>query len=470
MSLVDEIAGIIGAKHVLRGADMTPFTRDWTGKYTSRPRAVLRPGNTREVAEIVKRAAAEGAAIVPVGGNTGLAGGTMNEGALMISLSRLNRIQEINRAARTARVEAGVVLAALHEAAGAEGLSFPLTFGARGSATIGGVLSTNAGGSNVLRYGNARALCLGIEAVLPSGEVMDLMSPLHKDNTGYDLRDLMIGAEGTLGIITSAVLKLVPAPRAHATALVAPASLEEALTLLNRLQEESDGAVEAFEFMPGTYMKSLVRHRPDLKPPFSQIHEVNILVEAASAAPRAAIPGPDGRLPLDALLEDTLGEMLESGAVIDAVIAHTESQRAHLWAMREAAAEITFTRRPIVDNDIALPLDRVAAFFAGAEERLVALDPGAETISVAHLGDGNIHYAVYPTRDDPAHLDAIRGMVEDVVAELGGSFSAEHGIGLSKLATMARRKDRAALGMMRAIKAAVDPLNIMNPGKLLPGG
>jgi len=294
------------------------------------------------------------------------------------------------------------------------------------------------------------------------------MSPLHKDNTGYDLRNLMIGAEGTLGIITGAMLKLVPAPRAHATALVAPASLEEALELLNRLQEESDGAVEAFEFMPGAYMESLARHRPDLKPPFSRIHGVNILVEAASASPRAATPGPDGRLPLDALLEDTLGEMLESGAVLEAFPARSESQRAHLWAIREAAAEITFTRRPIVDNDIALPLDRVAAFFARAEERLGALDPGARTISVAHLGDGNIHYAVYPARDDPGHLDAIRGMVEDVVAELGGSFSAEHGIGLSKLATMARRKDRAALDMMRAIKAAVDPHNIMNPGKLLP--
>ncbi len=469
MSLLDEIAGIIGEGHVLQGADMAPFTQDWTGRYRSHPLAVLRPGNAREVAQIVQRAAATGTPIVPVGGNTGLAGGTANEGALMISLSRLNRIVGINAAARTARVEAGVVLAALHEAAAAEGLSFPLTFAASGSATIGGTLSTNAGGISVLRHGNARALCLGIEAVLPSGEVMDLMSPLHKDNTGYDLRDLMIGAEGTLGIITAAVVKLVPAPRARATALVALESLAPALDLLNRLQEETGGAVEAFEYMPESYMARLATQRPDLLPPTGTGHPVTILAEIASTSARDARPAPDGTMPLTAILEAVLGECAEKGALRTALIAQSEHQRQRFWAAREAAAEITFTQPVIVDSDIALPLERVADFVARAESRLQALDPGAEAISVAHLGDGNIHYAVYPTRDDPGHCDAIREMVEEIVAGLGGSFSAEHGIGLSKRATMARRKDRVALEMMRAIKAALDPANIMNPGKLLPG-
>ncbi len=468
MTILQELAALIGPENVLTGDDTAPFRRDWTGKYTSRPLAVVRPASTGEVAGVVRLAGAAGVPVVPVSGNTGLVGGTANDGALMLSLARMNRIRDINPASRTATAEAGVVLDTLNEAAETQDLIFPLAFGARGSATVGGVLSTNAGGSNALRYGTARALCLGIEAVLPSGAVMNLMSALHKDNTGYDLRNLMIGAEGTLGIITAAVVKLAPRPRARATALVGLETLDAALDLLNRLQAETGGAVEAFEYMPAAYMRRLARHRPDLHQPFATPHPVNVLVEVAATTPRDATPRPDGALPVVALLENALAAMLEAGTLRDARVAQSETQRAHLWTMREAAAEITFTGQPVVDSDVALPLDRVGAFLARCETRLHPLDPKAEILTIGHLGDGNLHHAVYPTENTPEHLESIREAVEDVVAELGGSFSAEHGIGLSKKGTMARRKDRAALDAMRAIKQALDPAGIMNPGKLLP--
>jgi FAD/FMN-containing dehydrogenase len=393
----------------------------------------------------------------------------MTRGGLILSLERLNRIREIRPEARLAVVEAGVVLTRLHEAAEAAGLNFPLWFGARGSATIGGVLSTNAGGSNVVRYGSTRALCLGIEVVLADGRVLDLMGQLHKDNSGYDLRDLFIGAEGTLGVITAAVMKLVPKARAHATATLAARRLPDALTLLNRLQEASGGLVEAFEFMPLTYMRRMAEVRPDLGQPFGQMHEVTILVELGATAPRDAEAGPDGSLPLERLLEDVLAAMLDEGLVLDAVVARTVAQRRAMWARREAAAELTQGwHGRAIDTDVAVPLTAVDAFMTRVLARVAALDPGAETMTVAHLGDGNLHFTVKPGRDDPALADAVLTAVEDVVADLGGSFSAEHGVGLSKRASMARRKDKVALEVMRALKAALDPAGVLNPGKILP--
>ncbi|ALG91211.1 MULTISPECIES: FAD-binding oxidoreductase [Actibacterium] len=468
MEILEKLKQIVGPAHVLTGDMAAGYGRDWTGAYGSAPLAVLRPGTRDEAAAILRLAHDARLPVVPVAGNTGLAGGTFAEGALMISVERMNRIRDIRPGARVAVVEAGVILSALHDAAEAQGLIFPLFFGARGSAMIGGVLSTNAGGSNVLRYGNTRALCLGLEVVLPDGRVMDLMGALHKDNTGYDLKDLFIGAEGTLGLITAAVLKLMPKPRAHATAMVAVPALPDALMLLNRLQDETGGAVEAFEYMPADYMARLAACRPDLRPPFATPHAVNILVEVGATAPRDATPLPDGSLPVVTHLEETLAAMMADGAVLDAVVARSEAQRAEIWERREAAAEITFSRGPIVDSDIALPLDGVVPFLERMQVLLPRIDPGAETITVGHLGDGNLHYAVWPSRDDAALKDAIRETVEDVVAELGGSFSAEHGIGLSKKSTMARRKDPVALAVMAQIKAALDPQGIMNPGKLLP--
>jgi FAD/FMN-containing dehydrogenase len=458
MDLLQQVRDLLGASHVLTGADAAAYGREWTGHYHWQPLAVVRPGSTAEVAAVLRLAHQTGTPVVPVSGNTGLNGGTVAEGALMLSLARMTAIRDLNPAARTITAEAGVVLEALHGAAEAQGLVFPLTFGAKGSAMVGGFLSTNAGGSNVVRYGSARALCLGIEVVLADGRVMDLMSALHKDNTGYDLRDLMIGAEGTLGVITAAVLKLAPAPVAYGTALLGMGSLGAALDLLNRLQVGTGGAVEAFEFMPAAYMERLGRIKPDLACPFPP-QPVNLLVEVATT-----IPGVDP----GAQLEDLLSAALEAGDLTEAVIAASGAQRRKLWAMREAAAEITFTQPVLVDTDVALPLDRLEAWLARMSARLATLDPAAEELVVAHLGDGNIHYTAYPSHDAPAHLAAIRAAVAEEAVAMGGSFSAEHGVGLSKRATMAAHKNPVALDVMRAIKAALDPAGILNPGKTIP--
>lgn len=458
MTLLDQLRDLLGPAHVLTGADAAGYGREWTGHYHWSPLAVLRPGSTAEVAAVLRLAHETGTPVVPVGGNTGLNGGTFAEGALMLSLARLSRIREINPAARSVVAEAGVVLETLQAAVAGQGLVFPLSFGAKGSAMVGGFLSTNAGGSNVLRYGSARALCLGLEVVLADGRVMDLLTGLHKDNTGYDLRDLMIGAEGTLGVITAAVLRLVPAPVAHATALIGMARLSDALELLNTVQAGTGGAVEAFEFMPDAYMERLGRLRPELACPFPPA-PVNILIETATT-----VPGDDPVV----RLEELLGAAFEAGQISEAVVASSVAQRRKLWEMREAAAEITFTEALIVDTDIALPLDRLETFLTRMTPRLATLDPGARELVIAHLGDGNIHYTAYPSDGAPAHLAAIRAAVAQEAVALGGSFSAEHGVGVSKRSTMAAHKDPVALSVMAAIKAALDPKGILNPGKVLP--
>lgn len=460
------LAAALGPARLLTGEAMAPFCGDWTGAYTARPAAVARPGSTAEVQALVRIAADCGLTVVAAGGRTGLVGGCMTEGGLILSLDRLNSITDLNATTRTVTAGAGTILSTLHDAAAAEGLYFPLWFGARGSATLGGALSTNAGGSNVLRYGSTRALCLGVEVVLADGRVLNLMSRLHKDNSGYDLRDLFIGAEGTLGIITQAVMKLVPAAGAHATATLAVRSLADALELLHRLQVVTGGLVEAFEYMSPAYMRRLSEARPDVRQPFAPVAPCTILVELAATAPRDVQARADGSVPLTDLLEGALSGMMETGAVLDAEIARTEAQRRAMWQRRELAAEVTFARKPAIDTDIALPLDRVADFLTAIAARLPALDAGAEDLSIAHLGDGNIHYTVFPTRGDI--YDAVVSEVEDLVVGMGGSFSAEHGVGLSKRPSMARQKDPVALDVMRAVKAALDPGNLFNPGKVLP--
>ncbi|MFQ1699006.1 FAD-binding oxidoreductase [Loktanella agnita] len=468
MSDLDEIAAIIGETRVLTGADAAPYATDWTGAYTGAPLAVLRPKDTAEVAAILKIANAAGTPVVPVSGHTGLTGATMGQDALMLSLDRLNTIYAIDPEARTARIGAGVILSSLHDAADAHDLIFPLTFGARGSAMIGGVLSTNAGGSNVLRYGNTRDLCLGLEVVMADGRIMNLMSALHKDNSGLNLRQLLIGAEGTLGIITAAVMKLKPKPRAYATAMVAVPALSDALGLLNTLQDATGGAVEAFEYMPRSYIDRHIALISGARPPFEDAYDVNILVEVGATAPRDATPGPDGQVPITAMLEDTLGAMMEEGRLLDAVIAQNDAQRAEMWARREAAGEILVQGGNFVNTDVAVPLDKVATFLTRVTPRLKAIDPDAHEVVVSHLGDGNIHHTTLLKRNDPDVMAALVEAVEDVVQELGGSFSAEHGVGLSKLDTMRRRKDPVALDTMRAIKTALDPKGILNPGKVIP--
>jgi FAD/FMN-containing dehydrogenase len=468
MGLIDDMAGVVGANHVLAGEAADPWARDWTGAYRGRPRAVLRPGSTAEASRVLALAHAAGAPVVPAGGRTGLTGAGHAPDALVLSLDRLNRIRAVRPGPRVALAEAGVVLSALHDAAEAHGLVFPLTFGARGSALLGGALSTNAGGSNVLRYGSARDLCLGLEVVLADGRVLDLMSETRKDNAGYALRHLFVGAEGTLGVITAAVVKLFPRPLAYATAMVAPRSLADAAALLARVQEATGGSVEAFEYMPRAFIEGHLAHLPGAREPFDAPHDVNVLIEVGTTSPRQARPGPDGATPVVALIEELLGEAIEEGLLLDAVVARSEGQRREMWARREAAAEITFRRAPFVDTDVAVPLDRVEEFLRTLRARLRALDPGADDLVVAHLGDGNVHYTAYPTRGDRDHLLAIRAAVDATAVELGGSFSAEHGIGLSKLPAMRAHKDPVALDVMRRLKAALDPAGILNPGKVVP--
>jgi len=468
MALLEQLKSIVGESHVLTATDTAKYDHDWTGKYKATPIAVIRPGSTAEVAAAVKACAASKTPIVPVSGNTSLAGGTYAKDAVMISVERLNDIRELRPDARIAIVGAGTVLSQIHDAADAHDLVFPLTFGAKGQAMIGGALSTNAGGSNVVRYGSTRGLCLGLEVVMPDGEIMNLMSELHKDNSGYDLKDLMIGAEGTLGLITAAVLKLFPKPRAYATAMVAVPTLPDALTLLHSLQDTTGGAVEAFEYMDALYISDHLAMDPSARAPFEQRHEINIMVEVGVTAPAMAELQDDGTIPVVTLLEDTLGQMMEDGRILDATVAQNEAQRREMWERREAAGEVMLLRKPMINNDICVPVDKVDTFLTDMDARLKTLDTNALHTSVSHLGDGNVHLLIYPSKDDPGHIDMLTEMVEDVTLELGGSFSAEHGIGLTKKPSMARRKDKVALAVMRSVKQALDPDNIMNPGKVLP--
>jgi len=475
--LIQKLAAIVGDKYCLSGdAERSKYDHDITGEFKGRSLAVVRPANAAEVAAVVSLANDARVGVVPQSGNTGLAGGasvSMTGEAIILSTDRMNHILEINPQSRIARVEAGVILANLHSAAAQHGLSFPLLFGARGSCMIGGNLSTNAGGSNVVRYGNTRALCLGLEVVTPTGEIVDLMSELHKDNTGYDLKDLYIGAEGTLGVITAAVLKLVPTPKAFATAMVSVPGIGGALTLLHKIQAASGNGVEAFEYMPGHYFKHLAIMDPSAPMPFAEPAKIGILIEVAATAAQDAIVNDDGTTPVGNMLLDTLSDLMETGEVLDATVAGSAAQRAEMWRQREAAFEVANYRGRPMTTDVSVPLDKVEAFLEIANERLKTVVPKAELIEIAHLGDGNLHYSVWPDRDSNAPpgaaiKTAFYTMVEDVVQDLHGSFSAEHGIGVAKLGSMERRKNKPALAVMHAIKSALDPNNIMNPGKVLP--
>ena len=468
MSIIEELKKVLGDQNVLTGTDKERYSSDWLGQYSFEPLCVVRPASTQEVSKVVRLASAAQVNIVPVGGNTGLNGGTHSDNAISISMERMNSIHEIRVNSKIAIVDAGVILANLHNVVNENDLMFPLTFGARGSATIGGVLSTNAGGSNVLKYGNTRDLVLGVEIVLPNGEIMNLMSELHKDNSGYCLRDLVIGAEGTLGIITQAVLKLFPRPKAYATAMVAVNSLDTALSLLNELQDGTGGAVAAYEYMPKRYIQGHMELSSASRRPFKEDYEHLVMVELETTVELFSRCGDDGQVLLSGELERILDRNLDKGLILDAHIAQNEEQRLIMWERREAAAEISLLKTPLINNDIAVPLDKISKFLTIMEKKLPELDPDADVLIVSHLGDGNVHYTVWPSRDDEQHKDKIMEAIENVVLSLGGSFSAEHGIGLSKLSSMERRKDRVALDVMRQIKHAIDPEGIMNPGKVLP--
>lgn len=473
MGLVQELAEIVGSRNVLIGADMSSYLSDWTGAYSGDAEAVVRPASTEDVSAIVKAAYASGTKITVQSGNTSVAGGSVptQSGGIVLSLGRLNTIRNIDIRARTATVDAGVVLQTLQEKVGERGLDFPLMFGARGSAMIGGTLATNAGGSNVLRYGNARDLCLGIEAVLPNGDVIHGLTGLRKDNTGYDLKDLMIGAEGTLGVITGAVLKLVPTPSVRSTAFLALSDMGAALDVLHALQDSSGGLVEAFEWMPGDTVAAIVAHNSRLRAPLETPAEVGILVELASTRPSDGETDDTGSRRLDRLMLDVVEGLMEKERVVDGFFATSEQQRIDLWALREEVLETIRAKGSFLSLDAALPLSLIEEFLEQAEPITAAAH--LQSMPVAHLGDGNIHYAVVAAEGhDWASLDlgAYSEKMINLIVGMGGTFSAEHGIGRSKVKVLAAQKDPAQLAVMRQIKHALDPDTLLNPGVLFAEG
>lgn len=467
MSLLDQLGACLGPSGVLTGSDMAGYETDWRGLYRGRAAAVLRPADTAQVAEAVRLCAAAGATIVPQGGNTSMVGGAAPDesGAqFVLSLSRMNRVREIDAADLSITLEAGLTLRAGQEAAEAAGLMLPLSINAEGSATIGGVLATNAGGNLTVRYGNARDLVLGIEAVLADGRVFSGLRRLRKDNTGYCLRQLLVGSEGTLGIITAAVLKLAPRPRQREVALCALPSAEAALSLFGRFQQHDPGAVQAFEYMSGTGMALVVALIAGTSLPFGEPAAHYVLVELAT--PRA---GDDLRAGLETVLEAAI----EAGEVLDAVLAESEAQRLALWTLREEHSEAQKRAGASVKNDVSVPISRIPAFLAEATGLCAALIPGIRVAPFGHIGDGNIHFnLVQPEGGDPAAflardhelMDAVGGVVQ----RLDGSFSAEHGVGRLKPYMMPLWRGGAELDAMRAIKSALDPAGLLNPHVMLP--
>lgn len=435
------------------------------GRFRGRAGAVALPRSAEEVAAIVRACAAARIGIVPLGGGTGLVGGqVMPEGPLplLLSLARMRAIRAVLPEEEALIAEAGATLAEVQAAAAGAGRLFPLSLASEGTARIGGNLATNAGGTQVLRHGNARDLCLGIEAVLADGSVLSGLKTLRKDNTGYDLRHLLIGSEGTLGIITAASLRLVQPPARTATAWVALSSAEAGLALLSGLRTGLGGDLSAFELMQRTGLDFLGRFLPQIRPPLGD-GPWFALIEAGSG------PHADP----EAALEGALADAMEAGGVTDAVLARSEAQRDAIWAVREAIPEANRLRGAIASHDISLPIGRVAAFVAEAGRRLEAQHPGLVVNCFGHLGDGNLHYNVFPPGTEPrATHDGIRREVSELVHalvhEARGSISAEHGIGRLKTADLLRYGDPGKLAAMRAIKAALDPAGILNPGAVLP--
>jgi FAD/FMN-containing dehydrogenase len=466
-ALLAQCRAIVGDAHVLDSAqDMAPFLTDWRGRFTGKARAVVLPSTTDEVAAVVRACAASRTPIVPQGGRTGLVLGSVPDAsgtALVLSLRRLNRIRAVDPANRSITVEAGCLLHEVQQAAAGAGMLFPLSLAAEGSCTIGGNLATNAGGTAVLRYGNARELCLGLEVVTAQGERWDGLRGLRKDNTGYDLRDLFIGAEGTLGVITAAVLKLYPQPKAVLSSLMALDSPRQALALLNLLQEAWGAALTGFELMSDFCLQLVATHFPALPRPFAARFPQYALVELSSN---------ESEEHARALLEAGIAPAVERGIARDAALASSLAQGLGLWQLREHIPLAQAAAGKNIKHDISLPVSSIPDFIERTDGLLLRAFPGCRLVTFGHLGDGNLHYNVAPPDGVGheaflAHQDAVNRIVHDSVAAFGGSISAEHGIGALKREELARTKAPVELGMMRAIKAALDPLGIMNPGKIL---
>ena len=466
--LLDQIKAVVGPRGFLEdAADTAPYLSEWRGRFTGKAAAVIRPASTEEVAEVVRLCHGAGQPIVPQGGNTSLVGGSIpfeTGSEIVLSLSRMNRIRELDALNHTVTVEAGCVLQTLQEAAAEADRLLPLSFGAEGTCQIGGCLSTNAGGSMTVRYGNTRDLVLGLEAVLPDGRVWNGLRRLRKDNTGYDLKHLFIGAEGTLGIITAAVLKLFPRPKQIETAFAAVPDPAAAIALLAAMREATGDAVTAFELIPRLGIDFALRHVQGVVDPLAEKYEWYVLLET-SAGTRS-----EG---FRALFESGLEQGFEAGLILDAVLAENTTQQRAFWFIREAIVEAQKYEGGSLKNDVSVPVSRVADFIAAASDAVSARIPGIRLVPFGHVGDGNIHFNLsQPEGADTAgymaRWDEIQTAVNDIVVGMGGSISAEHGIGRIKREELLRVKSPVEIELMRAIKAAFDPKGIMNPGKLVP--
>jgi FAD/FMN-containing dehydrogenase len=466
-ALVDRFAAIVGEAHALRAdADIASYLHEPRGLWAGRTGLVLRPGSTEEVSAVLRLAAETGTAIVPQGGNTGLVGGQMPDGSgreVVVSMGRMNRIREIDIASNTVTVEAGVVLQTLHDVAAENGRLFPLSLGSQGSCQIGGNLSSNAGGTGVLAYGNARELCLGVEVVLPGGEVLDDLRKLKKDNTGYDLKNLFVGAEGTLGIITAAVMKLVPMPKGREVAWAGVPSPQAALDLFVRATDLAGSGLTAFELCIDRSVDFTVKHIPGETAPLAGSYPWYVLMEISSS--RSA---EDAR----ETIEQALGEGMEAGLVEDAVIAGSLAQTAAFWKLRESMSEAQKPEGASIKHDVSVPVASIPAFIEEADAAVQRVSPGARLVCFGHMGDGNLHFNVsQPVGVQPeAFLALYRTMndaVHDVVRAFGGSISAEHGIGRMKRDELIATAPAVGIDLMRRIKHAFDPAGIMNPGKVI---
>jgi FAD/FMN-containing dehydrogenase len=466
-SLVDEMRSRFGDRAALTdAADIEPWLTDWRGRWTGQAAAILQPSSVGEVAAIMESAARLGVALVPQGGNTSMVGGAtppQDGSTLILSMRRMNRIRSIDKAAMRAEVEAGVILHNLHEAVAAQGLRFPLTLGAKGSATVGGLISTNAGGTQVLRFGPMRALIDGIEAVLPDGTIHDGLSGLKKDNRGYSIDQLLIGAEGTLGIVTAARLKLVPAIHSRAVAWLGLAGPQDALDTL-RLIEARTNRIEGFEILPDESLDAVLSHIPGTRAPLETQHPWHVLVEATADSSEAENPGD--------LLARLLAPLIERGLVADATISANEAQAEAFWRIRDSLSEAErATFGPATQHDISVPVEAMPAFMVEAAAKVEAAFPGVHASGFGHLGDGNIHFHVRAGKRGGAGWLQREGpevtrLVHDLVTAAGGSISAEHGIGVMKRDELERLSpDRVR--HLRAIKSSLDPHGLMNPGKLI---
>ncbi len=467
MNLVETLRGIVGPAHVLTDGDLSAWEDDWRKRDRGKALAVVRPDSTAQVAAVVTACAAAGTAIVPQGGNTGLVGGSTPDGSgtqVLLSLQRMNKVRGLDAANLTMTVEAGCVLQALQDTAEAQGLLFPLSLAAEGSCTIGGNLGTNAGGTQVVRYGNARDLCLGLEVVTAQGEVWDGLTGLRKDNTGYDLRDLFIGSEGTLGIITAATMKLYPLPAATLTAWAAVPSLEAAVTLLGLAHRALGAGLTGFEVMGQFALELTAKHFPQQRVPLYEQTPYCVLLENSDHESELHARGQFERL---------LETALEDGCVTDAVVAENIAQARQLWHIRESIPLAQAEEGLNIKHDISIPVSRIPDYCRETDALLRQAIPGVRLVNFGHLGDGNLHYNVQaPVGGDMAAFlrdmePLVNTIVYDAVTRYDGSISAEHGVGTLKRDKLEKHKSPVALSLMRAIKQSLDPHNLLNPGRVL---